>query len=842
MVVVLLCLLAGPSLTLATLWEAGPNPLVDGGYYIEPNWAAGNILGATIGQMHPEWHMKFMPPNFLGNSGKDFVEFHRELLNQANDARLYGFANVSGVYPPTGASIPVVAKPLSRLKFAHSERNGYIRPASDQIDVTPIVTQWTLRPALLLPRSVGGLAQLTAEDVGSDLDNLFHGDGHMSIARHDRTSPGSQWLGAMGNTTTAPLDGGFYQWHELINAIAHDWAVGRYQMPGDITIFFGVGGAGSSAAGAAGSSLKARRGATVYQGKIPIDPAVQYGASPRIESDIYVGDDNGSNLLYQSGIRVYDRNASVRAWDMDALSILNSLPTNGWYFSVTPPSPSLPGGGPNIYESAGAGANALFRTGPMLGLLAAASDNLDALEVDQERRIRATNDNPTPGIYDRPKQWFSLRSGTMFGLTALNCTTLVQTTVTQNDILQFNANGDLCIAVSGTTLGLVAADDLDALAIVDTAPLDVLSPADLIYYSLTPGSPGLAGGSPADILCKTVAGGACAGVPAAMLGLLATDDVDALDVRKAATGTGACCHSNGTCTQTAQAGCNLTGDLFSGLETVCGAAECPSAPGACCHLDGTCTSMSDRACVFAGGRFQGVGVLCTAVSCPVPPPNDTCEGAYQIPYDYPASYVPPNSYYEPPPEYRDNTYATSASYYPPSYYPLRTDYDPPYSCNDHDVFFPAYGSGTIWYYYDVPAGPGPYRSIGLTTRDTYKSYLQGGGYAYDTRLAVYYSPSGNCSTLNETACNDNNTISDNPPKPLDGRYADVRYYPPSPGRYYIQLASVGDVNRGKIKVNVYDAGQLFPPSIPTISQWGIIVLVLGMIGAALFLWRRIVHA
>jgi hypothetical protein len=53
-------------------------------------------------------------------------------------------------------------------------------------------------------------------------------------------------------------------------------------------------------------------------------------------------------------------------------------------------------------------------------------------------------------------------------------------------------------------------------------------------------------------------------VTAANLGLLATDDIDGLDVFTNPTGTGACCHAGGTCAQVPQANCTAAGDVFWG--------------------------------------------------------------------------------------------------------------------------------------------------------------------------------------------------------------------------------------------------------------------------------------
>jgi hypothetical protein len=146
--------------------------------------------------------------------------------------------------------------------------------------------------------------------------------------------------------------------------------------------------------------------------------------------------------------------------------------------------------------------NNLYRSGAQLGLQAAVTDNLKDFEVDQQKRVQATNDSNLAGIYDRRKQWFSLRNASINGLQALG-----GAAVGPCDILQFNANGDLVIAVSAAVLGFGAAgNELDAMVIVDTAPLDTLNGTDRIYYSLAAGSPALAPNGPADILCVTVAG------------------------------------------------------------------------------------------------------------------------------------------------------------------------------------------------------------------------------------------------------------------------------------------------------------------------------------------------
>jgi hypothetical protein len=86
------------------------------------------------------------------------------------------------------------------------------------------------------------------------------------------------------------------------------------------------------------------------------------------------------------------------------------------------------------------------------------------------------------------------------------------------DILYFTPAGPAILSTANQ-LGLRPGDDIDALQMAGATA----------YFSLTPGSPTLAanGWSPADVLFS--AGGAVSrATPAALLGLLATDDVDAL--------------------------------------------------------------------------------------------------------------------------------------------------------------------------------------------------------------------------------------------------------------------------------------------------------------------------
>lgn len=87
------------------------------------------------------------------------------------------------------------------------------------------------------------------------------------------------------------------------------------------------------------------------------------------------------------------------------------------------------------------------------------------------------------------------------------------------------------VYATGAMLGLAAIDDIDALAIIEDGSGGP-SPADVIFFSLAPGSPTLAGlgASPADILVSSIGGVPAVAFGAGVIGLLPTDDVDALDL------------------------------------------------------------------------------------------------------------------------------------------------------------------------------------------------------------------------------------------------------------------------------------------------------------------------
>ena len=80
-------------------------------------------------------------------------------------------------------------------------------------------------------------------------------------------------------------------------------------------------------------------------------------------------------------------------------------------------------------------------------------------------------------------------------------------------------------------LGLVPADDMDALVVWDRGVIGAPDPGvDLVLFSLAPGSPSLAGASPAAVFVSDLTGVFCLYVQANTLGMRVIDNIDGLDV------------------------------------------------------------------------------------------------------------------------------------------------------------------------------------------------------------------------------------------------------------------------------------------------------------------------
>ena len=148
---------------------------------------------------------------------------------------------------------------------------------------------------------------------------------------------------------------------------------------------------------------------------------------------------------------------------------------------------------------------------------------------------------------------------------------------------------------------------------------------------------------------------------------------------------GACCFSDGSCTQETAPNCAAAGGVYQGdgvdcanagcvaicgpgagscfspngtpgcedadcCNIVCGIdsfccdvewdgicadlalANCPGAPseGACCFPDGSCLFLTIADCDLQGGVHQGLGVDCADAICPVAPTNDLCADAIPV--------------------------------------------------------------------------------------------------------------------------------------------------------------------------------------------------------------------
>ncbi|MCK4658300.1 MAG: hypothetical protein KAV82_02155 [Phycisphaerae bacterium] len=162
---------------------------------------------------------------------------------------------------------------------------------------------------------------------------------------------------------------------------------------------------------------------------------------------------------------------------------------------------------------------------------------------------------------------------------------------------------------------------------------------------------------------------------------------------------GACCMSDGTCSEVPVAECEGTymGDGTLCVDTVC--------TGACCNPDGSCDDLSEDACTE---NFMGIGTECATTTCPVTPDNDECVDAVEI-AELPASIT------------FDNTNATD-------------DVEEP--CGEMGTYPPA---KTVWF---TVTGTG--NSITATT-------CNAGTEVSDTKIAVYC---GDCDYLICVAGND----------------------------------------------------------------------------------------
>ncbi len=155
--------------------------------------------------------------------------------------------------------------------------------------------------------------------------------------------------------------------------------------------------------------------------------------------------------------------------------------------------------------------NLIFTAPTGAGPLAGVQDNIDGVELDL---LDPTGDQ----FHD---------VGTYFSLDAASPTLGARSTA---DIFYAPPGGAGGGFSAFWRLGLVFADDVDALAIWDAGVIGAVNPGvDFALFSLAPGSPSL-GGSPADIFVTDFTGAFCLFAAANQLGMRAADNVDGLDV------------------------------------------------------------------------------------------------------------------------------------------------------------------------------------------------------------------------------------------------------------------------------------------------------------------------
>jgi hypothetical protein len=78
--------------------------------------------------------------------------------------------------------------------------------------------------------------------------------------------------------------------------------------------------------------------------------------------------------------------------------------------------------------------------------------------------------------------------------------------------------------------------------------------------------------------------------------------------------TGACCRSDGTCSEGTSAACSSVGGVYQGDNSTCATAGC--APGGSCCVAGVCSTLTNAACTAASGLWGGANSSCATTVCP----------------------------------------------------------------------------------------------------------------------------------------------------------------------------------------------------------------------------------
>ncbi len=94
---------------------------------------------------------------------------------------------------------------------------------------------------------------------------------------------------------------------------------------------------------------------------------------------------------------------------------------------------------------------------------------------------------------------------------------------------------------------------------------------------------------------------------------------------------GACCVSNGSCSEATDIDCATAGGTFHGDGSTCAPGLCPQPIGICCLCE-QCERLDEQTCITQGGTFFRVVLACEDVEpCPTLPigacchPDDTCD-------------------------------------------------------------------------------------------------------------------------------------------------------------------------------------------------------------------------
>lgn len=86
---------------------------------------------------------------------------------------------------------------------------------------------------------------------------------------------------------------------------------------------------------------------------------------------------------------------------------------------------------------------------------------------------------------------------------------------------------------------------------------------------------------------------------------------------------GACCLPDGSCVDAVTPEvCDLGGGDFQGDGTTCGGSACPQPLGACCFTNGNCSELEESVCIAFGAVWQGMDTTCSEGACN----DEPCDG------------------------------------------------------------------------------------------------------------------------------------------------------------------------------------------------------------------------